>query len=86
MTSAENFLILYDIFSLLIFSVTIIFQKLSFAWAAGLRKIIGAYYVDGFEVPRRSWQSLWRAAVEMSKNASQLALQVCPYILRKIHV
>ncbi|KAK4780164.1 hypothetical protein SAY87_016270 [Trapa incisa] len=43
---------------------------------AGLRRIVGAYYVDGFEVPRRSRQSLWRAAVEISKNASQLALQI----------
>ncbi|KAK4764050.1 hypothetical protein SAY87_013488 [Trapa incisa] len=43
---------------------------------AGLRKIVGAYYADSFEAPRRSRQSQWRAAVEMSKNASQLALQV----------
>ncbi|PKI78776.1 hypothetical protein CRG98_000843 [Punica granatum] len=46
------------------------------AHQAGLRKIAGVHYADGFEVPKRSRQSVWRAAVEMSKNASQLALQV----------
>ncbi|KAJ7981103.1 DDT domain-containing protein PTM [Quillaja saponaria] len=42
----------------------------------GLRKISGVFYVDGSEIPRRSRQLVWRAAVEMSRNASQLALQV----------
>ncbi|PON53379.1 Autoimmune regulator [Parasponia andersonii] len=42
----------------------------------GLRKISGICYTDGPEIPKRSRQSIWRAAVEMSNNASQLALQV----------
>ncbi|XP_042514046.1 DDT domain-containing protein PTM-like isoform X2 [Macadamia integrifolia] len=42
----------------------------------GSRKISGIYYAEGSEIPRRSRQFAWRAAVEMSKNASQLALQV----------
>lgn len=42
----------------------------------GWKKISGIVYADGSEIPKRSRQSVWRAAVEMSKNASQLALQV----------
>lgn len=42
----------------------------------GCGKINGVQYVDGFEVPKRSRQFLWRAAVDMSKTTSQLALQV----------
>ncbi|XP_057955808.1 DDT domain-containing protein PTM isoform X2 [Malania oleifera] len=42
----------------------------------GTRKISGMYYAESFEIPKRSRQAVWRAAVEMSKNASQLALQV----------
>ncbi|KAA8544185.1 hypothetical protein F0562_022179 [Nyssa sinensis] len=42
----------------------------------GSRRIPGIYYAEGSEVPKRSRQFAWRAAVEMSKNASQLALQV----------
>ncbi|XP_010243411.1 PREDICTED: DDT domain-containing protein PTM [Nelumbo nucifera] len=42
----------------------------------GSRKISGIYYAEGSEIPRRSRQFAWRTAVEMSKNASQLALQV----------
>ncbi|KAF5937654.1 hypothetical protein HYC85_025160 [Camellia sinensis] len=42
----------------------------------GRRKIPGIYYAEGSEIPKRSRQYFWRAAVEMSKNASQLALQV----------
>ncbi|XP_042959197.1 DDT domain-containing protein PTM-like isoform X1 [Carya illinoinensis] len=42
----------------------------------GWRKISGIYYVDSSEIPKRSRQLVWRAAVEMSKNTSQLALQV----------
>ncbi|XP_043724996.1 DDT domain-containing protein PTM-like [Telopea speciosissima] len=42
----------------------------------GSRKISGIYYAEGSEIPRRSRQFAWRAAVEMSENASQLALQV----------
>ena len=48
-----------------------------FGLLGGLRKIPGLCYTDGPEIPRRSRQLVWRAAVEMSKNASQLALQVC---------
>ncbi|KAK9068589.1 hypothetical protein SSX86_012704 [Deinandra increscens subsp. villosa] len=39
-------------------------------------KINGVQYVDGLEVPKRSRQFIWRAAVDLSKTASQLALQV----------
>ncbi|XP_022140394.1 DDT domain-containing protein PTM-like [Momordica charantia] len=42
----------------------------------GSKKISGVYYTDGSEIPRRSRQLVWRAAVEASKNASQLALQL----------
>lgn len=42
----------------------------------GSRKISSISYTDGSEIPKRSKQLAWRAAVEMSKNASQLALQV----------
>ncbi|XP_009337394.2 DDT domain-containing protein PTM [Pyrus x bretschneideri] len=42
----------------------------------GWKKISGISYADGSEIPKRSRQSVWRAAVEMSKNAPQLALQV----------
>ncbi|CAJ1955813.1 unnamed protein product [Sphenostylis stenocarpa] len=42
----------------------------------GSRKISGILYADGSEIPKRSRQLVWRAAVQMSGNASQLALQV----------
>ncbi|XP_062105255.1 DDT domain-containing protein PTM-like [Humulus lupulus] len=42
----------------------------------GSRKISGICYTDGPEIPKRNRQLVWRAAVEMSTNASQLALQV----------
>ncbi|XP_010278256.1 PREDICTED: DDT domain-containing protein PTM-like [Nelumbo nucifera] len=42
----------------------------------GSRKISGIYYAEGFDIPKRSRRFAWRAAVEMSNNASQLALQV----------
>ncbi|XP_048234477.1 DDT domain-containing protein PTM isoform X2 [Ricinus communis] len=42
----------------------------------GSKKILGVFYVDDPELPKRSRQMVWRAAVERSKNASQLALQV----------
>ncbi|XP_020231011.1 DDT domain-containing protein PTM [Cajanus cajan] len=42
----------------------------------GSRKILGVFYADGSEIPKRSRQLVWRAAVQMSRNASQLALQV----------
>ncbi|KAK9279952.1 hypothetical protein L1049_013636 [Liquidambar formosana] len=42
----------------------------------GSKKISGIYYAEDSEIPRRSRQFAWRTAVEMSKNASQLALQV----------
>jgi len=44
--------------------------------SGGLRKISGILYADGSEIPKRSRQVVWRAAVQMSTNASQLALQV----------
>ena len=43
----------------------------------GSRKISVVHYVDDSELPKISRQMVWRAAVERSKNASQLALQVC---------
>lgn len=42
----------------------------------GSRKIPGTYYAEGSETPKISRQLVWRAAVEMSRNLSQLALQV----------
>ncbi|XVF46841.1 hypothetical protein PTKIN_Ptkin03bG0060100 [Pterospermum kingtungense] len=42
----------------------------------GVRKISGINYVDDSEIPKRSRQLIWRAAVEKSKTAAQLALQV----------
>ncbi|GMJ10824.1 DDT-PHD PROTEIN2 [Hibiscus trionum] len=46
------------------------------AQQGGVRKISGINYVDDFEIPKRSRQLIWRAAVERSKNLAQLALQV----------
>ncbi|KAI3989813.1 hypothetical protein MKX01_040783 [Papaver californicum] len=42
----------------------------------GSRKIPGVHYAEGSEIPKRSRRFSWRTAVEMSKNVSQLALQV----------
>ncbi|KAL9225620.1 hypothetical protein vseg_001522 [Gypsophila vaccaria] len=42
----------------------------------GSRTLPGIYYANSSDVPKRSRQFIWRAAVEMAKNASQLALQV----------
>ncbi|CAK9150506.1 unnamed protein product [Ilex paraguariensis] len=42
----------------------------------GCRKITGIVYADDSEIPKRSRQLVWRAAVELSRTASQLALQV----------
>ncbi|KAJ0020610.1 hypothetical protein Pint_31990 [Pistacia integerrima] len=42
----------------------------------GVRKFSDVNYGDGSEFPKRSRQLFWRAAVERSKTASQLALQV----------
>ncbi|XVE59499.1 hypothetical protein DITRI_Ditri05aG0050600 [Diplodiscus trichospermus] len=46
------------------------------AQQGGVRKISGINYVDDSEFPKRSRQLMWRAAVERSENAAQLALQV----------
>ncbi|KAH9315185.1 hypothetical protein KI387_023812 [Taxus chinensis] len=43
---------------------------------AGFRKLPGIFYAEGLEIPRRCKRYAWRAAVEMSRNVSQLALQV----------
>jgi hypothetical protein len=52
-------------------------KPLIVVWATGgMRKILGIVYPDVPEIPKRSRQLVWRAAVEMSRNASQLALQV----------
>ncbi|KNA24645.1 hypothetical protein SOVF_013670 [Spinacia oleracea] len=42
----------------------------------GSKRIPGIYYAEGSDVPKRSRQFIWRAAVQMSMNASGLALQV----------
>ncbi|KAL5709643.1 hypothetical protein ACHQM5_020308 [Ranunculus cassubicifolius] len=42
----------------------------------GRIKISGIYYADVSELPKRSMRFAWKSAVEMSKNAPQLALQV----------
>ncbi|GLT51296.1 hypothetical protein SLA2020_247160 [Shorea laevis] len=42
----------------------------------GVTKIPGISYVDRSGIPKRNRQLFWRAAVERSKNLSQLALQV----------
>ncbi|EHA8590978.1 DDT domain-containing protein PTM [Cocos nucifera] len=62
----------------------VVFQKASLLSAlvrkaarqGGIRRISGISYPESSELPRRNRQSAWRASVEMSKNASQLALQV----------
>ncbi|XP_022729201.1 DDT domain-containing protein PTM-like isoform X2 [Durio zibethinus] len=46
------------------------------AQQGAVKKISGINYVDDSEIPKRSRQLIWRAAVERSKNAAQLALQV----------
>ncbi|KAL9281212.1 DDT domain-containing protein PTM [Arabidopsis thaliana] len=47
------------------------------AWQGGSKKIPGLNYGDASYIPRRSRRSFWKAAVESSKNISQLALQAC---------
>ncbi|XP_016470375.2 DDT domain-containing protein PTM [Nicotiana tabacum] len=42
----------------------------------GVRKIPGIYYAEGSETAKRNRQLVWRAAVDMCKTTSQLALQV----------
>ncbi|XP_026656650.1 DDT domain-containing protein PTM-like isoform X2 [Phoenix dactylifera] len=62
----------------------VVFQKASLLSAlvrkaarqGGIRRISDISYPESSEFPRRNRQSAWRASVEMSKNASQLALQV----------
>ncbi|CDY35713.1 BnaC02g09790D [Brassica napus] len=46
------------------------------AWQGGLKKFPEFNYGDGSYIPKRSRRSMWKAAVESSKNISQLALQV----------
>ncbi|KAF8098895.1 hypothetical protein N665_0256s0025 [Sinapis alba] len=46
------------------------------AWRGGLKKFPEFNYGDGSCIPKRSRRSIWKAAVESSKNISQLALQV----------
>ncbi|CAN7121831.1 unnamed protein product [Brassica rapa subsp. narinosa] len=46
------------------------------AWQGGLKKFPEFNYGDGSYIPKRSRRSMWKAAVESSKNVSQLALQV----------
>lgn len=42
----------------------------------GLRRIPGILYAEGSDIPRRTRQFTWRAAVERSRTVSELALQV----------
>lgn len=46
------------------------------ALQGGVKKIPGIYYAEGSETAKRSRQLVWRAAVDMCKTTSQLALQV----------
>ncbi|KAL0709907.1 hypothetical protein Bca4012_016885 [Brassica carinata] len=46
------------------------------AWQGGVKKFPELNYGDGSYIPKRSRRSIWKAAVESSKNISQLALQV----------
>lgn len=46
------------------------------ALQGGGRKIPGIYYAEGSETAKRNRQLVWRAAVDMCKTTSQLALQV----------
>ncbi|KAJ0238791.1 PHD finger family protein [Hirschfeldia incana] len=46
------------------------------AWQGGLKKFPEFNYGDGSYIPKRSRRSIWKAAVESSKNISQIALQV----------
>ncbi|CAN4120421.1 unnamed protein product [Withania somnifera] len=46
------------------------------ALQGGVRKIPGIYYAEGSETAKRNRQLVWRAAVDMCKTTSQLALQV----------
>lgn len=43
---------------------------------AGFKKIDGLHYAEGSEIPKTSRQFVWKAAVDVSRNPSQLALQV----------
>ncbi|VVB04906.1 unnamed protein product [Arabis nemorensis] len=46
------------------------------AWQGGSKKISGFSYGDTSYIPKRSRRFIWKAAVDSSKNISQLALQV----------
>ncbi|KAJ4907966.1 PHD finger family protein [Raphanus sativus] len=46
------------------------------AWQGGVKKFPEFNYGDGSYIPKRSRRSIWKAAVDSSKNISQLALQV----------
>ncbi|KAF8084916.1 hypothetical protein N665_0693s0008 [Sinapis alba] len=46
------------------------------AWQGGVKKFPEFNYGDGSFIPKRSRRSIWKAAVDSSKNISQLALQV----------
>lgn len=61
----------------LLFFLLLVNNIFSLLWGTGgSRKIPAIFYADGIEIPKRSRQLVWRAAVQMSRNASQLALQV----------
>lgn len=49
----------------------------NFCISGGLRKISALHHSNGFDIPKRSRQIIWRAAVEMSNSTPRLALQVC---------
>lgn len=48
----------------------------TFTRAGGLRKIPGIHYAEGSKTAKISRQLAWRAAVDVCKTISQLALQV----------
>lgn len=48
-----------------------------FSSLGGSKRISGIHYAEDSDIPKRSRELVWKAAVERSVNASQLALQVC---------
>ena len=60
----------------MLYGLTDHFTYFSFVKSGGCAIINIVQYIDGLEVPKRSRQCIWRAAVDMSKTASRLALQV----------
>ncbi|PWA93128.1 catabolite repression protein creC [Artemisia annua] len=60
----------------MLYGLTDLFTYFSFVKSGGCAIINSVQYIDGLEVLKRSRQCIWRAAVDMSKTASPLALQL----------